>query len=186
MPLRVKQSCMSHRAHVLLHPCVPFRLLFPNESVNLMQSWETSPPGPVEFQCPVQGIVLSAPPGNAADYCRIQPARTKLKLQCHHQGIASATRRDGPPVILFSHSLFELPPDQRTLASFTRFTFQHYFAYEKMQIKRKATFDDPAISSYDLYVDRDGTWWHVNFFVAEEMTVLPTAIRQYINTVSFP
>jgi hypothetical protein len=78
------------------------------------------------------------------------------------------------------------PPDEHKLAPFTQIQFQQHAANEQMQVLRKDTFDDPATSSYDLYVDRDGVWWCVNFLVAEEMTVLSPNIRQYINTVVFP
>ena len=52
--------------------------------------------------------------------------------------------------------------------------------------ERKDFLDDPATSSYDLLIQREDVWWHVNYMVADEMSVLPNSIRQYIETIEFP
>ena len=82
--------------------------------------------------------------------------------------------------------LCEPIPDEQTLASCRQVQFQGAQAYEKMQVDREYLFDDPAESSYDLYIERDGLWWHANFYIAARMTELPNAIRQYLETVKFP
>lgn len=82
--------------------------------------------------------------------------------------------------------LIDSPPDDMKLCSFSKIVFHDHPAYEQMQVLREDTFDDPARSRYDLYLNRQGHWWNVRFLVAEEMTVLPPQIRQYIETVRFP
>lgn len=77
-------------------------------------------------------------------------------------------------------------PDESKLKTFNKVEFQQRPAHEKIQVLREWTFDDPAQSSYDLYLNRDGKWWHINFFVAQKLTELPPDIRRYINTVAFP
>lgn len=55
-----------------------------------------------------------------------------------------------------------------------------------MVITGKSSFDDPARSDYDLFINRDDEWWLVRFEVAKEMTELPEIMREYINTIRFP
>ncbi|QGQ21256.1 hypothetical protein F1728_00420 [Gimesia benthica] len=69
---------------------------------------------------------------------------------------------------------------------FKKVTFQGFRAYERMVVMREYLFDDPAISDYDLYVDRDGEGWHVNYSLSTTMTELPEIMREYINTIRFP
>ncbi|QDU42731.1 hypothetical protein Mal52_11980 [Symmachiella dynata] len=64
--------------------------------------------------------------------------------------------------------------------------FQGWPAYERMQIDREDSFDDPASSSYELYVNRNDEWWLVRFIIADEMTELPPEIRRYLDTIRFP
>lgn len=78
------------------------------------------------------------------------------------------------------------PPEKDDLSEFERVEFLGYPAYERMQITRKDSFDDPARSDYDLYIDRDGEWWNISFLVSDEMTKLPKIMREYINTIRFP
>jgi len=77
-------------------------------------------------------------------------------------------------------------PNQQTISHCKQLQFQGVPAYEICQVRREDTFDDPASSSYDLYVERKGVWWQVNFLVADKMALLPNSIRQYINTIQFP
>ncbi len=76
-------------------------------------------------------------------------------------------------------------PDDEDLVGYADVMFQGNQAYEKTQVDRYSTFDDPAYSSYNLYVEREGQWWHISYFIAQEMTVLPDAVRQYINSIRF-
>lgn len=78
------------------------------------------------------------------------------------------------------------PPEPHTLNRCQLVQFQGAQAYEICQVEREDTFDDPASSRYDLYLQRDGGWWQVSFLVADRMTSLPSSIRQYVNTVKFP
>lgn len=78
------------------------------------------------------------------------------------------------------------PPDPNSLHTFAPVTFQTHSAFEKMEIVRRGSFDDPASSVYELFVDRNGEWWNISFSIADEMTELPLEIRQYIETVEFP
>ena len=77
-------------------------------------------------------------------------------------------------------------PDQQTLDRCKTLRFQDSPAYEICRVERKDTFDDPASSSYDLYIQRQDGWWHVNYMVADEINVLPNSIRQYVETIAFP
>lgn len=72
------------------------------------------------------------------------------------------------------------------LDGFTQIDFRGDTAYELTIIDRRDSFDDPASSHYDLYIDRGDQWWHVTFRTAAEMTELPSAIRTYIETIEFP
>ena len=56
-------------------------------------------------------------------------------------------------------------------------------AYEKMEVCRKGSFDDPAWSHYDLYVHHGETWYYVGYGVAEERPVLPVEMRSYLETL---
>jgi hypothetical protein len=59
-------------------------------------------------------------------------------------------------------------------------------AYEKaMRVEREYTFDDPAFSSYCLLVDVSGTWWLVEFGLAQERNSLPPEIAAYIDSIRF-
>lgn len=83
-------------------------------------------------------------------------------------------------------SLCDPIPDKQTLESCQQVQFQGAAAYEKAKVEREDTFDDPAQSSYDLYIARKGMWWRVHFSVATKMTELPNSVRQYIETIKFP
>lgn len=76
--------------------------------------------------------------------------------------------------------------DQPELAGFKQIEFRGDTAFEQTTIDRHDTFDDPASSHYDLYIDRGDQWWHVTFRTAAEMQELPPAIRAYIETIEFP
>ncbi len=77
-------------------------------------------------------------------------------------------------------------PGEDVLRGCSRLTFQGFKAHETMRIERTNTFDDPAWSSYHLYVNRDGEWWHIMFGLADETRVLPPEIRQFLNTIELP
>ncbi|QDV16266.1 hypothetical protein Pan153_08930 [Gimesia panareensis] len=74
----------------------------------------------------------------------------------------------------------------RVPKGYKKVTFQGFPAYERIVVTRKYLFDDPPISDYDLYIDRDGEGWHVNFSLLTSMTELPEIMREYINTIRFP
>lgn len=83
-------------------------------------------------------------------------------------------------------SQFSLAPGEALLSQCTETTFQGALAFEVCKIVREDTFDDEASSTYDLYFERHGKWWHVNFLVADRMTRLPQSIRQYLDTIQLP
>lgn len=78
------------------------------------------------------------------------------------------------------------PPDETILSGAARVPFQGFPAYERMGIDRASTFDDPAWSSYSLYVDAAGEWWVITWVVADAIRQLPPEIRTYIDTVRLP
>lgn len=78
------------------------------------------------------------------------------------------------------------PPDQKELQKYKQIKFQGYPAYERMINTRDEALDNPYISVYDLYVDRDGEWWHVEYWVAGTLTKFPAMVREYINAIRFP
>jgi hypothetical protein len=55
-------------------------------------------------------------------------------------------------------------------------------AYLKVE-KRSSTFDDPAITRWTFYTDRDGQWFDVSYFVAEAHDEIPVMARGYLETV---
>jgi len=69
------------------------------------------------------------------------------------------------------------------LSAFAATTFQGSQAYERMVVEREDTFDDPAWSRYTMYCQHDGRWWTVTYGLAQECEVLPSIVRQYINTI---
>lgn len=77
-------------------------------------------------------------------------------------------------------------PDRNDLEQFKCVKFQGFPAYERMVVVRKDSFDDPARSDYELYINRHGEWWNVHFLISEEMTELPAMMRKYINMIRFP
>ncbi len=60
--------------------------------------------------------------------------------------------------------------------------FQGQDSWEMFRITKSYTFDDGARSEYDLFFKREQRWWHINFLVADEITSLPGAIRQYLES----
>lgn len=80
----------------------------------------------------------------------------------------------------------DIPPDQKKLKEIKQIRFQGYPAYERMINTRKEALDNPYISAYDLYVDRDGEWWHVEYWLSDTLTELPEIMREYINAIRFP
>jgi len=94
--------------------------------------------------------------------------------------------RGTPGRRLTSFITVQLSEPNPDLASCRQVQFQGTPAYEKTTVDREDTFDDPASSSYDLYVERNGTRWHVQFIIAKRMTELPNSIRLYLETIRFP
>ena len=78
------------------------------------------------------------------------------------------------------------PPGPEQLRNFARIQFHLHEAFEKMEVERKSTFDDPASSRYTMYVDAGGQCWAVTLLVADELSVLPVEIRKYLETIQFP
>lgn len=78
------------------------------------------------------------------------------------------------------------PHENEDLSEFKQVNIQGFPAYERLIVTSKGSFDDPAQSIYDLYIDRDGEWWHVSFMVSDEIIKLPPIMREYINTIRFP
>jgi hypothetical protein len=77
-------------------------------------------------------------------------------------------------------------PGETLLSGATRVSFQGFPAYERMAIDRASTFDDPARSTYSLYVDAAGDWWAITWVVADAVRELPPEIKKYIDTVRLP
>lgn len=78
------------------------------------------------------------------------------------------------------------PPGEALLSGTARVSFQGLPAYERMGIDRASTLDDPALSSYSLYVDGAGEWWLITWVVADAIRELPPEIKRYIDTVRLP
>ena len=77
-------------------------------------------------------------------------------------------------------------PADTVLSNWKQTSFHGHVAYEKkMRVEREYTFDDPAFSSYSLFVDVSGKWWLVEFGLAQERDSLPPQIAAYINTITF-
>lgn len=77
-------------------------------------------------------------------------------------------------------------PSDAILSGTALVTFQGYSAYEKMEVEREDTFDDPASSRYSLYVDVAGEWWLIEFVVADKLRTLPHQIKAYIDSITLP
>lgn len=78
------------------------------------------------------------------------------------------------------------PPHDRVPSDCVPVVFQQYPAHERMSVLRHSSFDDPASSRYDLYVDRDGQWWRIYVLLAGAFTTLPDELREYVETIRFP
>jgi hypothetical protein len=61
--------------------------------------------------------------------------------------------------------------------------FQGQPAFERMQVVRTSTFDDPAWSNYELVLSHGPNWYLVSYGIAEERTTLPPMIQRYLNTL---
>ena len=77
-------------------------------------------------------------------------------------------------------------PDAATLRELSPVTFQDHPAFENTKVLRAGNLDDPPSSEWQLYVNRNGNWWHISFAAAAEFTKLPPAIRQFVDTVVLP
>lgn len=70
---------------------------------------------------------------------------------------------------------------------FAKVQFQQQPAYELAEIRKKAVmFDDPGMSVYLLYAERNKRWWMITLLTADERTVVPKQLQQYIDTIQFP
>ncbi|QDU26495.1 hypothetical protein ETAA8_15730 [Anatilimnocola aggregata] len=76
--------------------------------------------------------------------------------------------------------------DEPTLDRFAKTHFQGQPAFDRTEIVRHDTFDDPAWSTYELYLEREGQWWHLKFGTTDELKELPPMIKKYLETVEFP
>ena len=75
-------------------------------------------------------------------------------------------------------------PDEQKLKLYTATAFQNLPAYERCRVLGHNTFDEPAVSEYELFFERDGVWWSVNFLLQQEIPALPSAIRAYLDTIT--
>jgi hypothetical protein len=66
-----------------------------------------------------------------------------------------------------------------------RVEFQGREAYEQMTIVRAWSLDDGAFSEYRMYFLRGDDWYEIKYGIAEERTVLPAIIRQYLETLQW-
>jgi hypothetical protein len=96
-------------------------------------------------------------------------------------------RNPGPPrrsraLIVVSSLGHHRPPGIEEMA---RVEFQGHEAYEQMMIVRAWSFDDGAFSEYTMYFPRGDDWYEIKYGIAEERTVLPAIIRQYLETLQW-
>ena len=88
--------------------------------------------------------------------------------------------RRSKALIVITHLGHHRPED---LEHFSPTTFQGQEAYEGMRVVRPWSFDDGAWSEYTLFLAHDGDWYEVRYGIAEERTVLPSKVSQYLNTL---
>ena len=80
----------------------------------------------------------------------------------------------------------QVAPTVTEIASRKKIDFHGHVGYEKeMCVQREYTFDDPAWSSYSLFVDVSGKWWLITFGLAKERDTLPPEIAAYIEAIRF-
>jgi hypothetical protein len=60
--------------------------------------------------------------------------------------------------------------------------FQGQDSWEICRVTKSYTFDDGARSEFDLFFKREQNWWHIHFLIADEITSLPSSIRQYLES----
>lgn len=61
------------------------------------------------------------------------------------------------------------------------FVFQGKKAWQRLEA-RPSTFDDPAVTYYDLTFEREGQWYSIHYGVQEEWDEPSTTVRQYLET----
>ncbi|QDU73079.1 hypothetical protein Pan97_00460 [Bremerella volcania] len=60
-------------------------------------------------------------------------------------------------------------------------TFQGQKAWQRIE-SRPTTFDDPAVTYYELTFERDGQWYYIKYGVQEEWDEPSEIVRQYLDT----
>ncbi len=83
-------------------------------------------------------------------------------------------------------SIMTLGPEQpREIELAKEALFRGRPAWERMELVRKGTFDDPPLSTYTLYFQRHEEWWVASYFLAESLTEVPPMVRRYIETLQW-
>ena len=93
---------------------------------------------------------------------------------------SGSVARRSKALIVVTHLGHHRPEDLEHLRPTS---FQGQEAYEGMRVVRPWTFDDGAWSEYMLFLAHDGDWYEVRYGIAEERTVLPSKVSQYLNTL---
>lgn len=57
-------------------------------------------------------------------------------------------------------------------------------AHQKVE-RRRSTFDDPALTTWTIYVQHDENWFAVSYFIAEAHDEIPDMARRYLESVEF-
>ena len=122
---------------------------------------------------------------NADGYSIVLPPRWQCRhnlsgfgiIMCPESPIAA---RSTATIVL---SQLREPP---ALDGFTETHFDEHVAWERMDIVREWTIDDPPRSNYVLLIDHNGDWFRFEYSIAKSRTDLPKEIRSYIGTIRLP
>ena len=79
-------------------------------------------------------------------------------------------------------TLFQLR-ERPSVYGFTETRFRQFVAWERMDVVRESTFDDPAISDYILLINHENGWLRFEYSIAKSRTELPGQIGSYIDTI---
>jgi hypothetical protein len=140
--------------------------------------WETGRPIPVEAPSEERrlhhdaGVSIIVPP-NWKEWVNDEPAM----IQLNPRQVTAGRSKAGMGITL----LLEQPSE---LAQCTETQFQGQPAHLKVE-RRRSTFDDPALTTWTIYVQHDDNWFAVSYFIAEAHDEIPEMGKRYLETVRF-
>ena len=158
---------------VILYPAVMAALAdgTPGEMI------PTVPPNESDRVYHPNGLSIIKPPNWKVS---ITDAKEDSLLSISPQGVGRAKS------MISIRSIEAAALDEMVFDDFQKSKFNGFSSYERMQLIKAGTLDDPPVSEYELFVYQNENRWFIRFTIQRKIAALPDEIREYIDTISFP